>query len=102
MELDEVRSIQDCTECATVDAYGEYKQATGWLTCLEDVFDDIQKVKVAGEVVTLKGFDLEHDVVVVAICEKNRKKLRLTLDSIELIDPTPVQKLWLEAWLAWR
>jgi hypothetical protein len=101
MEFDDVQSIEDCEELATVDAYNEDEQASGWLTCLEEVFDGVEEVKLAGDVVKLEGFDLKG-YTIVAVCGKNRKKLMVTLDSIELIGPTRAQALWREAWLRWQ
>ena len=98
---EDAKTIEECTEMATVDCYDDYEQASGWLACLDDLFAEVKQVNVAGEVVKFKKFDLVHDTTIVAICEKNKKKIKVTLDSLELINPTQAQELWLEAWLAW-
>jgi hypothetical protein len=98
---EDAKSIEECTEMATIDCYDEYEEAAGWLACLGDVFSEVKQVEVAGEVVKFKKLDLVNDKAVVAICEKNKKKIKVTLDSIELIDPTEAQELWLAAWLEW-
>jgi len=47
--------------------------------------------------VALVGFDLNH-YFVIAICRKNKQKVRVTLDLIEFPNLTPVEQLWLKAW----
>jgi hypothetical protein len=100
-DWEDAETIEECTEMATVDCNGEDEEAYGWLNALNDVFSDVKQVKVAGEVVKFKNFDMVNDTAVVAICEKNKKKIKVTLDSLELINPTKAQELWLEAWLDW-
>lgn len=99
--FEDAKTVKECIETATVDAYGEYEQATGWLTCLEEVFLDVKEVKIFSEVVNLSGFDLD-DTNIVAICSKGDDEIRVTLDSLKLIKPSRAQKLWLKAWKSWR
>jgi len=73
LDLNKVKSIRDCVETATVDCYDESEQASGWLACLDDVFDEVKKVKIFGEEVEFASFDLSGTAVV-AICKKNKKK----------------------------
>jgi hypothetical protein len=47
------------------------------------------------------GFDLEKKVVPVVICRYNRKLARVTIGSVQFIDATKSQKLWLRAWKKW-
>lgn len=100
-ELKKAKTVNDCADMATVDCYNDEEMAGGWLACLEEVFTGIKQVKILGEEMDLKGFDLANDAVV-AICKKGNKKVRITLDSIEFIKPTKVQELWLKAWLKWQ
>ena len=55
------------------------------------------ETKVFGE--KLRGFDLAGDLVVVAVCEKNKKKTRVTLDSIQLVERRKYQEMWIKAYL---
>jgi hypothetical protein len=100
MDWQDVETIEDCRECATLDAYGEEEQATGWLTCLEEILGDVKKVKILGAAATLKGFDLRN-CEVVAICAKGEKTVKVSLDSIEWPTLSPTQELWLQAWAKW-
>ena len=100
MNIEDVETVEDCVEAAIIDAYGEYEQATGWLTCLQDIFSNVKEVNLLGEAVTLTKLDLV-DNVVVAICAKKRHKAKVTFDSIQLLKPTSEQELWHKAWKSW-
>lgn len=101
MDCEIVKTVKDCEEMATMDAYDECEQISGWFECLNEVFGNIEKVKLFGEEVFFGGVDFSTDTDLIAICKKNRKKIKVTFDSIELIKPTKVQKLWLKAWCSW-
>jgi hypothetical protein len=101
MEFERAKSVKQCIEIATLDAYDEYEQVSGWLTCFEEVFAGVGEVEVLGEVVNLAGFDIVGTEVV-AVCRRSKKVARVTLDSISPLDATKIQKLWLKAWKEWR
>jgi hypothetical protein len=96
-EMRQCKSVRACIDLALTDAYGEDEQAVAWLTCFEELFGRFKQVKLLGENVALVGFDLNH-YVVIAVCRKGKQKVRVTLDSIEFPDLTPVEQLWLRAW----
>lgn len=100
MDCNEVKTIDDCIECATLDTYDEHEEAAGWQTCLEEVIGENVPVKVLGEDAILEGFKASRGSVV-AVCKKGNKKIKVTPDSLELINPSEIQKLWLQAWLKW-
>ncbi len=97
-DLLKVKKESDCEELVIIDAYGDEEVATGWLTCLEEVFEDVGKVKVLGHEAQLTGFDIERDHVVVAVCKSGKKTARVSLSSIEWPKLTKPQQLWLKAW----
>ena len=98
MEFLKVKNENDCAELATVDAYNEAEAASGWMTCLEEVFGNIKSVKVLGQEVALAGFDIECETAVIAICKSGKKTARLSLTSIEWQKLTKAQQIWLKAW----
>ena len=98
--LDEMRqceSVQACIDLALTDAYGEDEQAVAWLTCIEEMFGRFKQVKLLGEDALLVGFELNRHTVI-AVCNQGQRKVRTTLDSIELPNLTPVERRWLQAW----
>jgi hypothetical protein len=97
-EMQQCKSVKACVELALTDAYGEYEQATAWLTCIEEMFGRLDRVNLMGEEVALQGFDLENDLVVVAICRKGKRRARVALESVEFPDIGPIETRWLNAW----
>jgi len=61
------------------------------------MFSRFKHVKVMGSDVALVGFDLS-DHAVVAVCQQGKCNARVTLDSVEFPQPTPVEQRWLKAW----
>jgi hypothetical protein len=96
-EMRQCKSVQACIDLALTDAYGEEEEATAWLTCIEEMLGRFKQVKLLGEDVILVGFDLRnHDVV--AVCQRGKRKARVTLDSITFTELTTAEQLWLRAW----
>lgn len=96
-EMRQCKSVRACIDLALTDAYGEDEQAGAWLTCIEEMLGRFKQVKVMGTDVALVGFDLS-DHTVVAVCRQGKHKARVTLDSVEFPDLTPVEQRWLKAW----
>jgi hypothetical protein len=65
------------------------------------MFGHSKRVQLLGAEVTLVGFDLRNDDVV-AVCQQRNRKARVTLDSVEFPDASPVERLWLGAWSSSR
>ena len=97
-EMQQCKSVKACIEVALTDAYGEYEQASAWLTCIEEMFGRFDRVYLMGEEVALEGFDLANDIAVVAICRKGKRKARVALESVAFPDLTPIEARWLKAW----
>jgi hypothetical protein len=96
-EMRQCKSVQACIELALTDAYGPDEQAVAWLTCIEVMFSRFKQVKVMGDEVQLVGFDL-NDETIVAVCRQGKRKARVSLDSVEFPELTPVETRWLKAW----
>jgi hypothetical protein len=96
-EMRQCKSVQACIDLALTDAYGADEQAVAWLTCIEEMLSRFKQVKLMGNDVALAGFDLSNHAVV-AVCRQGKRKVRVTLDSIEFPELTPVEKRWLQAW----
>jgi hypothetical protein len=96
-EMRQCKSVQACIDLALTDAYGEDEQTVAWLTCIEAMFGHYKQVRLLGNDVALVGFDLRN-CDVVAVCKQGKRRARVTLNSIEFPEPTPVEQLWLRAW----
>lgn len=100
-EMKQCKTIEDCREVATMDAYGEEEMAAGWLACIEEMFDKFEHVSVLGKEVVLEGFDLKaHQVV--AKCRSERKSAFVSLESVEFPKLNKNEKLWLDALKDWN
>jgi hypothetical protein len=97
-EMQQCESVKACIELALSDAYGEYEQAAAWLACIDEMFGRFDRIGLLGEEVALQGFDLENELTVVAICKKRKRLARVSLDSVEFPEITPVEGRWLKAW----
>lgn len=62
--------LAEMIEEATVDAYDESEQATGWFTMFEDHLELPFETKVLGAVVTVARIDLRDGGEIVAICTR--------------------------------
>ena len=96
-EMMQCQSVRACIDLALTDAYGEEEEAVAWLTCIEAMFGRYKQVRLMGHDVALVGFDLRHHGVI-AVCQQGKRRARVTLDSIEFPELTPVEQLWLKAW----
>lgn len=97
-EMQQCKTVMACIELVLTDAYGEYEQASAWLTCIEEMFARFDRVKLMGEEVSLRGFDLENELTVVVVCKKGRRLARVSVNSVEFPGITPMEARWLKAW----
>lgn len=85
------KTIEDCEEIATCDAYDESEVASGWMTCLEEIFENDTIVILADERLVLSSFDIIRDSAIVAVVKMGKRKIKVSLDSIKLVKPTKAQ-----------
>lgn len=100
MDLMKVKTVDQCIDIATVDAHDDDEVAVGWETCLDEVFADA-KAQLAGMDVKIEGFHSSAGSVLAKLRIKKRK-IRVTLDSLDFVNPTAPQKIWLKAFLKWQ
>ena len=101
-EIEKAKTVQDCIEIAIIDAHDEDEEASGWYSCLEDVFSDIDEVEFMGEVVEFKQFGFQGDTAIVGIIKKKGKTAKVSLESLVWIKPTHLQSLWHKAYLKYQ
>jgi hypothetical protein len=89
-------------EEATVDAYGESEQATGWFTMLENHLELPFDSDVLGVRVTVERIDLRADNHIVAVCRRGRAKQTIAIIDLPLPTPRPPGAEWIEAYRHWR
>ena len=94
--------VAEMIEEATVDAYGECEQATGWFTVLGDNLDVPFETEVLGVTVTVKRLELRDDNSIVAVCVRGADRQAIGLVDLPLPSPKPEGAEWIEAYRHWR
>lgn len=90
-------------EEATVDAYNDEEQATGFLTMIQDHLPCPFTALVVGEPVQVVGFDFgePYETTVMAVCRRKGKRYKINVTSLEWEGRPPQGAEWIEAYRAW-
>ncbi len=88
-------------EEATVDAYDESEQATGWFTMFEEHLALPFETRVLGTAVTVTSIDLREGGQIVAVCTRGRDRQAIPLVDLPLPSPNPAGTDWIEAYRYW-
>ncbi|MGI8894284.1 MAG: calcium-binding protein [Casimicrobiaceae bacterium] len=88
-------------EEATVDAYGESEQTTGWYTMLEEHLAFPFDTTVLGVAVKVARLDLRGDNGIVAICTRGRERQSVPILDLPLPSPRPEGAEWIDAYRHW-
>jgi len=94
--------LTEMIEEATVDAYGEGEQATGWFTVIGDNLDMPFETEVLGVTVTVKRLELRDDNSIVAVCARGADRLAIGIVDLPLPSPKPEGAKWIEAYRHWH
>ena len=92
-------------EEATVDCYNESEEATGIFTMLEENLAVPFTTKLLGIEVKVERIDLNDAGEIVAVCRRDREKLRVPVVDLPLPEPKPKGAEWIDAyrrWARWR
>jgi hypothetical protein len=87
---------------ATIDAYGESEQITGWLTMIDEKLEIPFETTVLGVTVTVERVDLDRAEQIVAVCRCGRERQALPILDLPLPTPPPPGAEWIEAYRRWR
>lgn len=94
--------FEKMAEEATMDCYNEYEQCSGWACTLADELPLHLKCLIFGEEATLVDVDTdEGGTSVLGVITKNKKKIRIPLQDIEVMDKKAKNLEWLEAYRYW-
>ncbi|MEH0577139.1 MULTISPECIES: hypothetical protein [Streptomyces] len=88
-------------EEATIDAYGEDEQLTGFFTMIEENLAVPFTTTVLGVEVSVIGVDLAEDGRVVARCARGAVRQDIGILDLPLPDPAPAGSQWIEAYRYW-
>jgi hypothetical protein len=94
--------LAEMIEEATVDAYGESEQTTGWFTMIDENLAVPFETTVLGMSVTVERVDLNASEQIVAVCTRGRNRQALSILDLPLPTPPPEGAEWIEAYRQWR
>ncbi len=93
--------LAEMIEEATVDAYGEPEQLTGWLTMLEKYVVFPFETVVLGALVRVTRIDQSADERLIALCERGADRQAIGLVDLPLPVPSPAGAEWIEGYRRW-
>lgn len=93
--------LDDLVEQATVDAYDEYEQLTGFHVMIEEHLAVPFRTSVLGVEVTVTKIDLLPGSGVVAICSRGRHRQAIGILDLPLPTPPPGGSEWIDAYRHW-
>jgi hypothetical protein len=88
-------------EQATIDAYDESEQATGWFTMFEEHVELPFETVVLGVAVNVTSIDLRDGYQIVATCKRGRNRQAIPLVDLPLPSPRPTGADWIDAYREW-
>ncbi|GLW06001.1 hypothetical protein Misp01_11310 [Microtetraspora sp. NBRC 13810] len=89
-------------EQATVDAYDEDEQRTGFHVMLEEQLAMPFQTVVLGVEVTVEKIDPLAGTGIVAICRRGRDRQAIGILDLPLPTPRPVGAEWIDAYRRWE
>jgi len=92
--------LDELVEEATVDAYGEDEQLTGFYTMIEENLAFPFATRVLGVEVTVEGIDLT-DCGIAAICVRGTHRQLIAILDLPLPAPPPPGSEWIAAYRHW-
>lgn len=93
--------LAEMIEEATVDAYGEDEQVTGWFTMFENYLELPFETDVLGVRVSVTAIEQGDENQVVAVCKRGTKELVVGILELPLPSPSPEGAEWIEAYRIW-
>lgn len=87
---------------ATVDAYGEVEQLTGWFCMLDEHVELPFETVVLGDAVLVETIEQPSETRIIAVCRRGKARQALDLLDLPLPSPPPAGTEWIEAYRHWR
>ena len=96
------KRLDELVEEATIDAYGDSEQASGFYTMIEDNLRLPFETEILGVAVAVESIDFSGDDQLVAVCRKGSRRQRISLTELPLPSPPPEGAEWIAAYCHWR
>ena len=96
------KKFQKMVEEATVDCYNKYEQSSGWACTLADELSLPLKCLIFGKEAMLVDVDTdEYGTSVMGVIAKNKKKIRIPIQDVEIVDKKCKSLDWILAYRYW-
>jgi hypothetical protein len=95
------RQLDKLIEEATIDAYDEGEQATGFYTMIDENLALPFRTRILGIEVSVVAVEMDNDGIK-AVCENAGKQQRIGLLDLPLPSPPPSGAEWIAAYRRWR
>jgi hypothetical protein len=92
----------ELVEEATVDAYGESEQVSGFYTMLENDLHLPFDTQILGVTASVESIDITEDDQLVAVCRNGTAQQRISLQELPLPSPLPEGAEWILAYRYWK
>jgi hypothetical protein len=93
--------LDELIEEATIDAYGESEQTTGFFTILEDHLALPFETEVLGVLVTVERIEMTDDEQIVAVCARGKSRQRIPIVDLPIAVKPPEGSEWIDAYRRW-
>jgi hypothetical protein len=93
--------LNELIEEATVDAYDESEQTTGFYAMFEEHLAVPFKTEVLGIEVTVERIDMTDEEQIVAVCARDKSRQRILIVDLPLPEPPPKGSEWTDAYRRW-
>ena len=93
---------EEMVETATVDAYGESEQATGWQCVIDEHLQMPFETEMLGVTVRVEKIDLLDDDSIVAVCRRGQHRQTVPILDLPMPRVPPEGAEWVEAYRRWR
>lgn len=97
----DARALDRLIEEATVDAYDESEQRTGFYTMLEENLEMPFGTEVLGVEVTVERIHMNDGGEIVAVCTRGRTRQAIAIIDLPLPVPPPRGAEWIDAYRRW-
>jgi hypothetical protein len=94
--------LAELIEQATVDAYDESEQTSGFYTMLDENLTMPFETQVLGMPVVVQRLDMTDDEQIVAVCVRGKSRQHIPVLDLPLPYPPPDGVEWIEAYRQWR
>ncbi len=93
--------LDELIEEATIDAYDESEQTTGFFTMLEEHLALPFETEVLGVLVTVERIEMTDDERIVVVCARGKSRQRIPIADLPIPAEPPEGSEWIDAYRRW-